>query len=174
MLNSVLTESGAVAAEARNLTDGREEENKQLRARVTSIQEQLEEAEGQVHVYSQQAEEMRAHSSTAGRAGQQLKQQVRLVLSLHLITAEANYERTIVRSGAYFIPTSARMLSIQGYVVSTLVWIRNCLDMLSSVHRAFTCQSAGSTLRHFLVAGLIVRMLLFSCRLVPYTAQACP
>jgi hypothetical protein len=67
-------------AEARNLIDGQEQENVQLRAVVASLKQQLEDAKDRAHTYTIQAEEMRAQSSTAGKAGQELHQQVRIAL----------------------------------------------------------------------------------------------
>jgi chromosome segregation ATPase len=79
----------AVIAEARNLTDGREAENQQLRAVVASLNKQLDEARLQAQSYQQQAEEMRAQSSTAGKAGEELKEKVHVTVSESICSCNA-------------------------------------------------------------------------------------
>lgn len=80
--NCVLSRS--CAAEARELTDGREEQNKKLRALVVSQKQQLEYAKAQRRIYMQQVEEMRKNSTTAGKAEEHLQQQVRCLHMSHL------------------------------------------------------------------------------------------
>lgn len=79
VLNCMLTRS--CAAEARELTDGREEQNKKLRALVVSQKQQLEYAKAQRRTYMQQVEELRQNSTTAE---EHLQQQVRCLHMRHL------------------------------------------------------------------------------------------
>lgn len=84
--------TGSLAAEARNLRDGREEQNKKLRALVASLKQQLENDKEQMHTYMQQAKEMRKQWSTAGEAGENLQQQVRV---LHVSCVHNNSSRSV-------------------------------------------------------------------------------